>query len=135
MPTPEVLTSEQVCAAIGRWAIGDLSDEQMQLWATNNYFPAHQVVAPNEPDHVTLAIGVVLTELECASRRTNSAQLLRQVPLHSLSQARATSRRESWYSFNHSDKTNMLINLLIDTDTQQYNAALQQLLRTGHRQS
>ena len=66
MPTPEVLTSELVCAAIGRWAIGDLSDEQMRLWATNNYFPAHQVVAPNEPDHVALAIGVVLTEFECA---------------------------------------------------------------------
>ena len=38
----------------------------MHLWATNNYFPLHQQVAPGQPDRVALAIGIVLTEFECA---------------------------------------------------------------------
>lgn len=66
MVPSEVLSSEVVCSALGDWGMGDLSDEQMHFWATNNYFPAHQVVAPNESDHVALAIGIVLTEFECA---------------------------------------------------------------------
>lgn len=66
MGPPTILSSEVVCAALGDWGRGDLSDEQMHFWAMNNYFPAHQVVAPNEPNHVALAIGMVLTEFECA---------------------------------------------------------------------
>jgi hypothetical protein len=65
MAPSEVLSSEVVCSALADWRRGDLSDEQMHFWAINNYFPAHQVVAPNEPDHVALAIGIVLTEFEC----------------------------------------------------------------------
>jgi len=67
MVPSESLSSEVVCSALGDWGRGDLSDEQMHFWATNNYFPAHKVVAPNEPDHVALAIGIVLTEFECAN--------------------------------------------------------------------
>lgn len=67
MKPSEILSREVVCSAIGDWGRGDLSDEQMHFWATNNYFPAHKVVAPNEPDHVALAIGIVLTEFECAA--------------------------------------------------------------------
>ena len=66
MVPSESLSSEVVCSALGDWGRGHLSDEQMHFWATNNYFPAHQVVAPNEPDQVALAIGIVLTEFECA---------------------------------------------------------------------
>jgi len=66
MAPSEVLSSKVVCSALADWGRGDLSDEQMHFWAINNYFPAHQVVAPNEPDHVALAIGIVLTEFECA---------------------------------------------------------------------
>lgn len=68
MVPSESLFSEVVCSTLGDWGRGGLSDEQMHFWATNNYFPAHQVVAPNEPDHVALAIGIVLTEFECAKR-------------------------------------------------------------------
>jgi hypothetical protein len=42
-----------------------MSDEDVHLWAINNYYPAHQAVAPGEPDHVATSIGLVLTELEC----------------------------------------------------------------------
>jgi hypothetical protein len=38
----------------------------MHLWSMNNYFPLHQQVAPGEPDRVARAIGIVLTEFECA---------------------------------------------------------------------
>jgi hypothetical protein len=41
-----------------------MSDEDMHLWAMSNYFPLHQQVAPGDPDHVALAIGIVLTEFE-----------------------------------------------------------------------
>ena len=61
MQPSDILSREVVCSAVGDWGRGDLSDEQMHFWATNNYFPAHKVVAPNEPDHVALAIGIVLT--------------------------------------------------------------------------
>ena len=67
MQPSKILSREVVCSAVGDWGRGDLSDEQMHFWAMNNYFPAHQVVAPNEPNHVALAIGIVLTEFECAA--------------------------------------------------------------------
>jgi hypothetical protein len=38
----------------------------MRSWVVNNYFPAHQAIAPGEADRVALAIGKVLTEFECA---------------------------------------------------------------------
>lgn len=66
MARTEALTRHEVCAAIQSWGAGASSDEDMQLWATNNYFPLHQHVAPGEPDSVAIAIGLVLTEFECA---------------------------------------------------------------------
>ena len=42
-----------------------MSDELLHVWATNNYFPLHQAVAPGSPDQVALAIGIVLTAFEC----------------------------------------------------------------------
>jgi hypothetical protein len=51
---------------IQSWGTGSTSDLEMHRWATNNYFPLHQQVAPSEQDHVALAIGIVLTEFECA---------------------------------------------------------------------
>lgn len=66
MARTEALTREEVCAAIQLWATGTRSDLEMHLWATNNYFPLHQQVAPGQPDRVALAIGFVLTEFERA---------------------------------------------------------------------
>jgi hypothetical protein len=66
MVDPKVLSRDAVCFTILSWGTGVLTDEEMYLWATNNYFPAHQQVAPGEPDHVALAIGITLTEFECA---------------------------------------------------------------------
>ena len=65
MARTEALSREEVCAVMRAWGAGALSDEDMHLWATNNYFPAHQAVAQTEPDHVAVAIGLVLTEIEC----------------------------------------------------------------------
>jgi hypothetical protein len=66
MARTEALTHEEVCAVIQSWGTGTASDLEMHLWATNNYFPLHQQVAPGQPDRVALAIGIVLTEFECA---------------------------------------------------------------------
>ena len=63
----ESLTKEEVISAIEAWRDGKLSDHEMHIWATNNYFPAHQKVAPGEPNQVALAIGVILTEFECSA--------------------------------------------------------------------
>jgi hypothetical protein len=43
-----------------------MTDDEMRLWAMNNYCPLHQDVAPGEPLSIALAIGKVLTEVECA---------------------------------------------------------------------
>jgi hypothetical protein len=56
---------KEVCDIIAAWRDGAMSDEALHLWATNNYFPLHQPVAPGSPDQVALAIGIVLTEFEC----------------------------------------------------------------------
>jgi hypothetical protein len=66
MARTEALTREEVCAVIQSWGTGTTPDLEMHLWATNNYFPLHQQVAPGEPDRVALAISIVLTEFECA---------------------------------------------------------------------
>jgi hypothetical protein len=66
MARTKALTRDEVCTVIQSWGAGATSDQEMHLWATNNYFPLHQQVAPGEPDRVALAIGIVLTEFECA---------------------------------------------------------------------
>lgn len=65
MARTEALTRDEVCAILESWKTGDISDHEMHLWVTANYFPAHQQVAPGEPPQVARAIGVVLTEFEC----------------------------------------------------------------------
>jgi hypothetical protein len=60
------LPSTEVISTIEAWRDGTLSDAEMRLWTINNYFPLHQRVAPNEPEHVALAIGIVLNEFEHA---------------------------------------------------------------------
>jgi hypothetical protein len=60
------LPKSEVRAVIAAWESGAMTDDEMHVWVTNNYFPAHQAVAPGEPDQVALAIGIVLTEFECA---------------------------------------------------------------------
>ena len=67
MVKPQILSREVVCETIGAWGKGAISDEEMHLWATNNYFPLHQQVAPGHPEHVALAIGIALTEFECTT--------------------------------------------------------------------
>jgi hypothetical protein len=67
MARTETITREELIAVIDSWASGVISDNEMHYWALNNYFPLHQSVAPEEPKHVALAIGIVLTEIECAN--------------------------------------------------------------------
>lgn len=65
MPRTEALSREEVCAVIDSWGNGAKTDQEMWLWATNNYFPLHQHIAPGHADQVALSIGIVLTEFEC----------------------------------------------------------------------
>jgi len=66
MARTEALSRSEVCSALHAWGDGKSSDAEMHIWATNNYFPAHQAVAPGEPSLVAISIGIVLTEFECA---------------------------------------------------------------------
>jgi hypothetical protein len=66
MDHPPFLTRAMVADVLSAWGSGRPSNEDIHLWALDNYLPAAQEVAPGEPSHTGLAIGTILTEFECA---------------------------------------------------------------------
>lgn len=68
MNHPPSITKAMVADVLTAWGNGRLSNEDIHLWALDNYFPfpAAQEMAPGEPSHTGLAIGTILTQFETA---------------------------------------------------------------------
>lgn len=66
MDRPPFIAKAMAADVLTAWGNGRLSNEDIHLWALDNYFPAAQEMAPGEPLHTGLAIGTMLSEFDCA---------------------------------------------------------------------
>jgi hypothetical protein len=58
------ISKEELQQLLIDWGCRRLSSKELQLWMELNYYPLHLEIAPNEPQHVQMAMHVIMNEFE-----------------------------------------------------------------------